>query len=1062
MKRVSGQALLLIVGVLALLALLGTSFALNMLLARREAANFLNSAKAKYIAEGGINRALVDIRNNVTTSSYNNLTTYINGYVTASGTDVPLGQGTYTIAFSTSGSSVLSEAEKVNINSFDERDYSQISILRGFLTYTQIANIIDYRDADNNNTVLKDASNTVLGTGNIEGTANCKNLLFVTIDEVKLATGISDAIFRANSQYLTINKPIIRGGLVGRYYSNLNGVSPNVSIDTDSYKGEIVELGHLEEHYLEGTDGDVWDQDSGWTESHDAEFAGGYLVSTTADFGIENFGAIWDGYIEILPSEVGSLINFWVMVDDGVKFFINEQNILPAGAWQDQGATAYGGTYTFQRPGWHKIRIEYYDGAAANTLRVKWGGTDFNTGTVIPAERFGYEAPTEMLALQVYNSAGNYNITCTAKVTQGIQVLAQKSVSAVMRVFGTWTQTTKSEWFAAWFNDYAAGIPAGYVNPDGNLPAAGGDDYRDGEMRNVTWLDSCPLDASQDLEGGGFGTMVDSLKLGFWANFEDDPTSSVLFFKGLVKSDKWGPNAWSIVTKDDGAHNFFWISWGDIWDQWPVGAPDGHTELCVETGVHTSIRFEVNPFYYFPSGNNPATVSGQPNVFMRSWTATDQPPGVESKAYWKGNGTEYTGGYDFWGNPNGAGVWAGVPVVGGVEQDDAPYTGDPLTGYGYDADGDGLYDMDALTGVNERLCKVWPTGSHAVANRKWIYNSTKYDCELDPPAAYAYWQPDVPFTTAMMYCAGERMDSVSGGSGMGGARGFGILTKDNDSYWDPSLAKMMGWTYPEDNDMIELTLDSVTGSSPPYGNRVAWCGIDFRANPALVMIGLNGIYSGWERHPTYNKQVPQPNAGNGWINYVAATTTVSVPNFQFLSRNAYDANDPWNSGDGWPKFMSSAVYVGFWWMGRTGGNADQDPPLNNGDDRSMTTFWDNIRIIPESGFLVSTPCIARSSTEPDVKWGTISWTGVTSANTSITMYLRTTGTALPTTDTFASTYANGAQVAGTGRVAQYKVVLRSTDFNPTTSNWNLVGGKTPRMDDITITYVPSVAVYYWR
>lgn len=1068
MTKRYGQALLLVVGVLALLTLLGTTFALNMILARKEAANFLNSVKAKYIAEGGVNRALVDIRNAVTSTSYNNLTTYVNGYVAASGTNVPLGQGTYTLAFSTDGlGNVMSEAEKVNINSFDETDASQISILGGFLTNQQIANIIDYRDYDT-------STNTVIGgtSGNIEGTANCKNLPFDSIEEVKIATGISDATFRTNGKYLTINKPIIRGGLLGRYYSNITGISPNVSIDMSSYKGKVIELGHFEEHYVQGTDGDVWDQDSGWTESHDAEFAGGYLVSTTADFGIESFGVIWDGYIEILPSEVGSPITFRAMVDDGVKIFINGQSILPAGAWQDQsaGLPGYSGAYTFPISGWHKIRIEYYDGAASNTLRIKWGGTDFDTATVIPAERFGYEAPTELASAQVYNCAGNYNITCTAQVKKGILVLAQKSISAVMKVFGTWTQTTKNEWFAAWFNDYAAGIPAGYTDPDGNLPWAGGDDYRDGEMRNVTWLDSCPLNASQDIESGGFGTMVDSLKLGFWANFEDDPTSSVLFFKGLVKTDKWGPNPWNNVTKDDGSHNFFWVSWGDIRDEWPIGAPDGHTELCMETWVHTSLRFEVNPFYYFPSGSNPALVNGQPNVFMRAWTATYPAPSREAKAYWRGTGTVLLAGglrypLDADGNPYDPAnptYTGGIPVVGGIEQINSPYIpyGTPnwsWYGVGYDADFDGQYDL------GERICKVWPAGSAhimpgSVGDRTLIYNASNYNAEATD--AYTYWQPDIPFTTAMIYAAGERMDSVSG-SGFGqGSRGFGLLSKDNDSYWD---GVMKGWTYPEDNDMLELTLDSSTGSSPPYGERVAWMGSDWKDSPALVIIGSGGVYCGWQRYPAWNKQVPQPNAGNGWKNWVSAgATTVSVPNFQFLSRNAYDANDAWNFGMDWAKWMCPKVSMGGWQMDRTGANTDQSPPIGNGDDVSLITYWDNIRIMPESGFLVSAPCVARASGDPDVKWGTVSWTENKPGSTDLKMYLRTTGTGLPTTDNFATLYSNGGQIAGTGRALQYKVVLSSTDFNPTSANFNTAGGKTPRLDDVTITYVPSVSVFYWR
>ena len=108
-----GVALLLVISILGLLVLIGTSFALNMLLTRKETTNFLNSVKARYIAEAGINRALADMRSRVKTDSYGNLTAYINGYVAASGTDVAFGQGTYTLSFSTDTSGNVISVQRV-------------------------------------------------------------------------------------------------------------------------------------------------------------------------------------------------------------------------------------------------------------------------------------------------------------------------------------------------------------------------------------------------------------------------------------------------------------------------------------------------------------------------------------------------------------------------------------------------------------------------------------------------------------------------------------------------------------------------------------------------------------------------------------------------------------------------------------------------------------------------------------------------------------------------------------------------------------------------------------
>ena len=299
------------------------------------------------------------------------------------------------------------------------------------------------------------------------------------------------------------------------------------------------------------------------------------------------------------------------------------------------------------------------------------------------------------------------------------------------------------------------------------------------------------------------------------------------------------------------------------------------------------------------------------------------------------------------------------------------------------------------------------------------------------------------------------MDSVSG-SGFGqGSTGFGLLTKDNDTYWD---VVMKGWTYPEDNDILELTLDSSTGSSPDYNDRINWMGSDFKASPVLAIIGSGGNYVGWQRYTAFNKKAPQILSSVS-----CGLTSVSDPNFQFLSRNVYDANDAWNIGQDWPKWMVPNVYNGADWLGRTGGNADQFPgnPINPPDNTGMTTFWDNIRIIPQSGFLVSTPHVARSSTDADAAWGTVSWTEDKPANTDVKIYLRSTSTGLPTTDNFSALYTNGAQIGGAGRVIQYKVILSSTAFDPTAA-WGSNGGVTPRLDDIAITYDPTVQVLYWR
>jgi len=328
-----------------------------------------------------------------------------------------------------------------------------------------------------------------------------------------------------------------------------------------------------------------------------------------------------------------------------------------------------------------------------------------------------------------------------------------------------------------------------------------------------------------------------------------------------------------------------------------------------------------------------------------------------------------------------------------------------------------------------------------------IYGANYLDLNVWP-GNYTYWQSEMPFATPMIYAAGERMDDINLPA-QRGARGFSLLQKDTDN----EDTGNRGWTYAVDNnsgdqDMLEIVLNSATDTTPDnpaYFGRVGWCGKDFFPASVLTMIGKNGEYKGYVKGK--NK------AGNSIIRVTlkaAPDFPVSTPNFQFLSRNVYDASGDVGGWNDWAKWMTSTVKQGSKELKRSGGNS------------TVTTYWDNIRIIPASGFLVSAPHVARSSTEANVKWGTVSWTEDKPANTDVKIYLRSTGTGLPTSDTFSALYTNGASVAGAGRVIQYKAVLTSTAFDATTSLYPDTGGVTPRLDDITITYRPAVSVLYWK
>ncbi len=817
-KKRPGIALLLTVGILGLISLIGISFALNMLLTRKEAANFLNSERARYIAEAGIKRAIMDIRAQVTSNSYNNLKTYVSNYVVSSGTNVPFGGGTYILA-------ITSEEDKININTFDETDASQIDILKTFLTDQQVANIIDYRDSDSTNTVVNGA------TGNIEGTAQCKNKLFDSINEIRVATGIDQNTFVNNKDKITLYKPIMRGGLLGRYYggipgSGISGVSPDVTIDKTKFAKKVVELGPIyqtpNDTQLPGSDGyESPPSDAGWSETHDAEFAGGGSVATIVNFGVDRFGVIWDGYIEIMPDEAGTPITFRVMVDDGAKLFLDDgtANVLQGVSWQDQGQTEYSGDYTFQAPGWHKIRIEYYDNTYGNTVMLKWKGASWAGASIVPAERFGHD-PIMKTGL-TYNHAGIYTITSTASVLNSGQTTATRQVTATVEVFGTWTQTTKEEFYAAWFNE------------QGN--------FRDGEVFNVNWLDSCPTEGDywdagagkmRWEEAGTYTKTLDSVKLGYWDNFDEDPAFSTVMMKGYVYNRGW----WGTYPTGSSVLN---ISFQDIRDN----DGDGDNEMYINCNTYEAKHFELNRYYFRPN---------TPSVFVRAYVKEQAP---SARIAWRGNGILYTG--------SGTPPTAYCAAAGGKWV------------YYYDQNGNGAVD------AGEQLFPVYDAynGNAPV----YIYSpesKTNTDLEAIPaPGTYHYWQPEGTACGCWLFAKGNADDTNNGWVGAATLKPYGYKTMLTDAHGTVQVLTEPRPLWP-DGDTCEIRL---------YQGAFFHSQFDYIPESVMAMIGWdNGAssaqYASWVNGTERNNLAT-------W-----ASGYPSDPIFKFVANNQYMGAD-WSDMD---------------------------------------------------------------------------------------------------------------------------------------------------------------------
>lgn len=167
-----GIALILTIGVLALLSLVAVTLASNMLLAKKGARNYLNNLKAKYLVEAGVAKAIVELKY---------------------GAEGPLSNGIDT----------ASEAWNSG--------YSDSTLLSGLGGYSvsivDCAGKIYLNDGNPRLAQILKNLNTVLGSPLTD--ADCDNIAanapYATEEMVKTAPGITEAKYNAIKNYITVN-----------------------------------------------------------------------------------------------------------------------------------------------------------------------------------------------------------------------------------------------------------------------------------------------------------------------------------------------------------------------------------------------------------------------------------------------------------------------------------------------------------------------------------------------------------------------------------------------------------------------------------------------------------------------------------------------------------------------------------------------------------------------------------------------------------------------------------------------------------------------------------------
>lgn len=183
-----GVALLMSLGMLALLSILGAAFAVNMRLMERTARDFVYEVQARYLAEAGIEYAIAELKQDARTN-------FIYGGINPGGADrnkIILPSGQITLP---SGSTVeitaIATALQINLDS----------------NIANLANTLENLDAPDHNMTADEANAIVALKNNLTS----RNLNFISKEQIKMATfqlggsAINEEEYNAIKDFIAVN-----------------------------------------------------------------------------------------------------------------------------------------------------------------------------------------------------------------------------------------------------------------------------------------------------------------------------------------------------------------------------------------------------------------------------------------------------------------------------------------------------------------------------------------------------------------------------------------------------------------------------------------------------------------------------------------------------------------------------------------------------------------------------------------------------------------------------------------------------------------------------------------
>ncbi len=443
-KNNKGIALIVTVGILAMMLIIGTSFTINMIVDYKSAVNMAVSAQAKDAAEAGLNLAIISARN-AALGNFTALPTSVSPYTVIPAqpaTIGPISLGNVGMGNTAAYSVTITDtASQINVNVVDNIGLNNPTAPQAVMLENLVAILGGPLQAGDGNAII----------------ANRPAGGYITKEQIISAIPPS---------------PPTSANLAART-AKYNAIAPYITvnsyIDQNSESTTAMPLTGLADPNISGNPSSS-------------------IYQAKAPININSAST------EVLQAVLRPIItdtNKALALANAIKA---EREITFFRVWNDQGFSGGVSVAGFD----HFIETVDLSPAAALTATEKTNiKNNANPNRVKPS---GYSTDF------CFHPSGIYEITST-----GTAGPARKQITAIVQVYKILNYTTKEQFRA---DTYAAGP---------SLPV----------FLKATWLNSCPVEMNNADPAGSivanYKTIPNSLKLGYWDNFEEDNDNSNSF-----------------------------------------------------------------------------------------------------------------------------------------------------------------------------------------------------------------------------------------------------------------------------------------------------------------------------------------------------------------------------------------------------------------------------------------------------------------------------------------------------------------------------------------------------